>query len=90
MWKKIGSFSVDSGTFLISDPCYLQDKKHISKIDKACLEMLEENKSSICARFEMGHEGLAVIANTGIGDGYFDVFERIKKDGSKEIKIIFR
>jgi hypothetical protein len=83
-WEKIGEFSVDSGAFLICDPCYLEEKKWIKKIID---DSYGPGDFEILFKKDLG--GLAVKAQTEIGDGIFEVFKRINSDGSKEIRIRF-
>lgn len=90
-WVKIGEFSVDSGTFMICDPCYLETKANVKQIETARKQMIEEkqNNGSINFPNQMENVGLAFIADTLVGDGQFYVFGRVRNDGAKEIKIVF-
>lgn len=87
-WRKIGEFSVDSGTFMICDPCYMEGA-YTRELVEGVEKMIDERKNNISLKFPAGHQGLGVISNTGIGDGIFSVYEKINKDGSKEIRIKF-
>ncbi len=89
-WEKIGEFCVDSGTFMICDPCYVQDPNWVEKIDQAGRQMFENDDENGCVTFENDSIGLAVIGNTIIGDGQFSVYQRINPKGEKEVKITFK
>lgn len=89
-WEEIGSFGVDSGTFMICDPCYLEDKKNVKQIVLARNQMIDDSQREaniVFPKFE--HEGLAFIGDTQLGDGLFFIYKRINEEGFKEIKIVF-
>lgn len=83
-WTNIGQFAVDSGNFMICDPCYLEDKKLIKKILNHDYSSPNETLD-----FSEGNSGLAFIASTIVGDGLFQVFARENSKGQNEIKIVF-
>ena len=107
VWEKIGVVGVDSGQLLVCDPCYIdsdwetedldigKSKKHFSY--NACSKKtLEKGHGQL--KFEMGHDGIGVVSETGLGDGLYEVFANIvevKRNGHnfgkrvKEIKIKF-
>ena len=83
-WINIGEFGVDSGTFMICDPCYLEDKKFLKKILNHDYNLPNETLN-----FSEGNAGLAFIANTIVGDGLFQIYARQNSKGQNEIKIVF-
>lgn len=90
-WEEIGSFGVDSGTFMICDPCYLETKKFVKQMVLARNQMIDDNQreANIVFPGKEDHEGLGFIGDTQLGDGLFFVYKRIREDGVKEIKIVF-
>jgi len=76
--KQIGEVSVDSGTLLISDPCYIIGDDWNDKDYKKELVDTEWNlfKESI---YDLG--GQRLIVSTGFGDGRYPVFAVIKDYG---------
>lgn len=83
-WSKIGEIGVDSGKFIICDPCYLNNKGDLKIIQNHDSDSLYETLN-----FSKGHSALAFIGNTIIGDGIFEVFARQNAKGQHEVKIIF-
>lgn len=100
-WVKIGSFGVDSGQVLITDPCYLKDWKGHEYQDEEIKKMQESKNyeysySGACARTLendlAGHVGLGcdgVVSSTGYGDGEYDVYAYYKDGRVRELKIKF-
>lgn len=104
-WVKIGSFGVDSGQVLITDPCYLHDWKVEDYDNTKIKEMQKSNKfeysyNGACAKTliedenkrNAGSIGLGcdgVVASTGYGDGEYDVMALYKDGRVKELKIEF-
>jgi len=104
-WVKIGSFGVDSGQVLITDPCYLHDWKADEFKKEEIEEMQKSGKfaysyNGACARTLMeekgkrgaGHIGLGcdgVVSPTGWGDGEYEVYALYKGGRVKELKIRF-
>ncbi len=86
-WIKIGEFGVDSGTFTICDPCYLESKAIVNKIVNG-VQNMDNHQGNLNLSFDSGIP-LAIIVSTIVGDGIFSVYERIDRDGVKEIKIRF-
>lgn len=104
-WVKIGTFGVDSGQVLITDPCYVKDFIGDDKEDfneEEIKKMQESGKypysyNGACARTlnqpkNAGPIGLGcdgVVAETGYGDGEYSVYAFYKNSRIKELKIKF-
>lgn len=89
-WEEIGSFGVDSGTFMICDPCYLEYRKNVKQMILARNQMIgDEQREANIVFPKSEHEGLGFIGDTQLGDGLFFIYKRINKEGFKEIKIVF-
>lgn len=86
-WKKVGVVGVDSGQILICDPCYL-DRDGLPKIWSAT-EVYRFNEGKMQLHFDSHVPGLAMIVDTQVGDGMFDVCLKENEDGTIEIKIKF-
>jgi len=99
-WKKLGTFGVDSGQVLITDPCYLDDWKD-EEFDQDAIEKIQKSETypysycGACARTlkgEGGHIGLGcdgVVSSTGWGDGKYSVYAWVENGRVKELKIKF-
>jgi len=84
---KIGVVGVDSGLLVIHDPCYIKhdgEQNELNDYDKLLKKKAESgngdlNKADEYAQlyFDMGHEGLGVVFDSGIGDGVYDVYATI-------------
>ena len=88
MWKTIGVVSVDSGTLMLADPCYLEDEGW-TKDDYKKYLLDNEWKYNIQVNHELGHAGKAVIFSTGLGDGIYKVEAKIK-DLAKECPELYK
>ena len=96
-WIKIGSFGVDSGQVLITDPCYLEGWKGFEYEEAAIEEMKESGMfeysySGSCARTLLKlpenragagrlRGGLGVVSSTGFGDGEYPVYAKFNDEG---------
>ena len=96
-WIKIGSFGVDSGQVLITDPCYLDSWKGHNFDEEAIKKMQEEGKfeysySGASARTlidlsDKQHgagdigNGFGVVSGTGYGDGSYPVYAKFNEEG---------
>lgn len=94
-WVHIGNVGVDSGTLMIGDPCYLNDKEDWNSelYDKWIVGKLgEENKVSVQIS-EMCPEQ-AVAFESGFGDGCYEVYALVKDYGKnlgkriKEVRVV--
>lgn len=75
-WIFMGHVAVDSGRLLIIDPCKI-DLLSASEIHGICWDSgLAE---TIQVNTPKGKPGLAVIFDTGLGDGLYEVFGLVKK-----------
>jgi len=76
-WKKIGVVGVDSGTLMITDPCYaIQDGWNDKDYEKEVVGTA--NKLHHQVKHALGHAGKAVIFSSGLGDGLYEVFAKIE------------
>lgn len=92
-WEKIGEFAVDSGTFLICDPCYIMEENtqpYTKIIEKEFYDRIDTQKENVNIGFREDLKGLAVMGDTGIGDGIFEVYQKVNCKGQKELKIVFK
>lgn len=75
-WKEIGVVGVDSGTLMITDPCYVTGDEWSDKdYDKHVCGMNEDHAQ---VPFKLGHAGKGVIFSSGFGDGVYKVFAKVK------------
>jgi hypothetical protein len=91
-WEKVGQIGVDAGLCMVGDPCYhLHRGTQVSKgevLDPPHPEF-GESWHDFCDKIKDVHEEgyeqvgrrLAVVTNTGLGDGVYDVFVRRDADG---------
>lgn len=90
----VGHIGVDAGMCWIGDPCYILHTKPpdtLGKNWKEFCDLLGEDfpiKKSF--NYEMGHEGLGCVVNTGLGDGFYPVYADISDNRvwGKRIKSI--
>jgi hypothetical protein len=59
---------------MIADPCYLIGEDFSQKDYEAVCEITLSDQSAGPLPYKMGHEGMAVAASSGIGDGYYPVY----------------
>lgn len=89
-WKTIGHVGVDSGSLMVIDPCYatsFDDKDY----DKFVIGKSNERATQV--PFDLGHTGRAVIFESGIGDGCYEVrakFETLEDWGERitEVRVM--
>ena len=90
-WKPIGVVGVDSGTLMIGDPCYFDDEGWTKEdYDKHVCHMKGDHKQ---LNYERGHAGKGVLFTSGLGDGCYKVFAKMKDCGDwgkriAEVKIV--
>lgn len=97
-WKKLGVVGVDSGTLMITDPCYITDDRWTGKdYDK---ELLDEGWKFFKQVKNSHGVKTSVIFSSGFGDGSYKVwgyFENYPQDVNgkkhndfriKEVKIV--
>jgi len=68
---KIGEVGVDSGTILVTDPCYIKDDYNYEEVVKP---VLDENL------YGQTNGGLSLITTSGLGDGCYPVYANIIED----------
>jgi hypothetical protein len=89
-WKKVGYVGVDSGNLILTDPVYM-------KKDLPTYEELVGLKKSSKVKGDMTKEvgeGIALVTETGFGDGSYPVYAKISDEGRfgkrvSEIKVKF-
>lgn len=102
-WQKIGEICVDSGTVMITDPCYIDSewKRTNTKpgtygfdgILGALMADSDEtihppNTARVC--FKSGYEGAAVAVTQFGGDGVYPVEAKLTEYGQiAEVRIVF-
>ena len=90
-FKQIGVVGVDSGTLMIIDPCYVEDnleKWNDGLCDKV-INLTDNEKQAGQMNYKKGHEGLAVVFNSGMGDGLYPVYAHYQDDRITKIEIVF-
>jgi hypothetical protein len=88
MKKLIGYVGVDSGTIIISDPCYLiGDSWAEDDYQKEVIDTCNEKTRQV--RHDTG-AFKAVLSEAGLGDGVYPVYAEIvnNKDWGKRVKKI--
>lgn len=89
-WITIGNVSVDTGSLMIADPCYLTDINWTEEdAIKYGNELCEDDICSVEVPNKLGHKGKAVIFGNFGGDGSYEVKALKDEHGRiKEVKII--
>ena len=104
-WIKIGTFGVDSGQVLITDPCYLNEWDD-EDYDEAKIKTMQKSGkfdysyNGACAKTLLdvdnkrgaGTIGLGcdgVVSETGFGDGEYSVYAKYEDSRVKELRIVF-
>lgn len=82
-WIELGKVGVDSGQLLIVDPCYLNEHKQISSYDEFLKARGFPDKRNYAdqLKYDLGHDGLGVVFNSGLGDGVYKVYGKLKDCG---------
>lgn len=105
-WETVGSIGVDAGLCWIGDPCHFYPRVRVhrefgySLVESACDydSLIDEHLSSghaschtvVKIPYDTGHEGAAVIVQSGDGDGCYPVQVRRTKDGRvAEVRVTF-
>jgi len=81
-FKKIGVVGVDSGTLMITDPCYATNfkDKYKDADGNYCYDAIIDMKdNSLQLKNEIGAE-LGLVFSSGYGDGVYEVYAK-EKDG---------
>ena len=94
-WLQLGIVGVDSGQLLIADPAYIGDQKALKSYD-AILEARDfpdRIKAFTQLHYDLGHAGLGVVFNSGLGDGVYKVLGKFRDCGRlgqriSEVRII--
>tara|TARA_R100000781_G_scaffold1721_1_gene2908 strand:- start:673 stop:948 length:276 start_codon:yes stop_codon:yes gene_type:complete len=66
----VGHVGVDSGTILITDPCYIKEDYDYKQV----VEPVYQNLWSHTLK------GLGFITTSGYGDGYYPVYATVRED----------
>ncbi len=86
-FEKVGSFTVKSEIFVISDALSVLNRNNAECIKDVSSKIQNESKE---VKFSNGKDGLAIVGHTHLGIGSFSVYERILKNGSKQVLIKFQ
>lgn len=75
--EQVGTITVDSGTVVIADPCYLDslDSSYMDAVIGATTDGMAGNVKIFT------HFGEAVVSRTAFGDGRYPVFVEYREDG---------
>jgi hypothetical protein len=91
----MGAVGIDSGQLLIVDPCYLNEHKQLSSYEDILQARGFPDKMDYAdqLKYDLGHNGLGVVFNSGPGDGVYKVYGKMKDCGKlgkrlAEVKII--
>lgn len=94
-WLELGVVGVDSGQLLIVDPCYLNEHKQVSSYEGILKTRGFPDKMNYAVqlKYDLGHDGLGVVFNSGLGDGVYKVYGKMKNCGKLgkrmvEVKIV--
>lgn len=84
MTRKIllGTFPIDSGLILISDPCYSMTDSEYEEV--ICSDTF---KNSLHENFAVESEHRIITHNPGCGDGVYAVFRELDNEGNQRIVI---
>jgi hypothetical protein len=97
----LGHVGVDSGQLLLCDPCYIQSEweqedfndevpKHNFSYN-ACSNITLNEEGGGQLKYKMGHEGVGVAFSTGIGDGFYPVFQNFDEAGNLiSVEVVFQ
>lgn len=91
MKKQIGVVGVDSGTLIVLDPCYMEENFETwdeGLCDKV-IALTDNEKQAGQFNFKKGHAGLAVVFNSGMGDGLYPVYAHYSGSTITKIEIVF-
>lgn len=86
-WEKVGYCSVDAGLIAMGDPCYLADESDGPRNPYAnwpqfCDKLFDKKANGVYSLpHEAGHEGKAVVVESGWGDGRYPVYVKRNKNG---------
>lgn len=82
-WLELGVVGVDSGQLLIVDPCYINGHKQLSSYEGILKARGFPDKMDYAdqLKYDLGHDGLGVIFNSGLGDGFYKVYGKMKDCG---------
>jgi len=86
----VGRCGVDSGQIMIADPCYLIGDDFADKDYKAACAITLSDDQAGSLPFAKGHEGKAVVASSGIGDGFYPVwaiYDEVEMFGERIMKL---
>lgn len=86
---KIGEVGVDSGQLVICDPCYINHEgnhRELNDYDYMLKKRAESGNGDLNRaekylqlKYDLGHDGLGVVFDSGLGDGVYDVYATIGK-----------
>ncbi len=90
-FNQIGVVGVDSGTLIILDPGNIEDNFESwdeGLCDKV-ISLTDNEKQAGQFNYKRGHAGLAVVFNSGMGDGIYPVYAHYLGDKITKIEIVF-
>jgi hypothetical protein len=102
-WILAGNIGVDSGQVMVCDPCYaVPSEKDVDEkeaplwepqftYDQACgwdKEPKDTRENFRSIPYKMGHEGAAVVTNSGYGDGYYPVYVKLQDKGDWGTRVV--
>ena len=79
--KEVGTVTVDSGTVIIADPCYLKDVKNDKEVWGQVASVTRYTDGGAGNANLFNHSGEAVASATAFGVGRFSVFVEFREDG---------
>ena len=88
-FTKIAEIGNDSGTMCIVDPCYVEDRTPNPPYRKGFMQELSAAMSGKSYPVRQNVRGLAAVFSTGMGDGVYPVYAKIKGGRITEVRIQF-
>ena len=100
-WIKLGVVGVDSGQLMLCDPIYIDSqwkkdddfKNPKTNFSYGACGKITLNSQGGQLNFELGHAGVGVVFSSGLGDGIYEVFGKVKNlpdwgERLTEIKVV--
>lgn len=89
-WIRVGQIGVDAGLCMVGDPCYhLQEESSVrQKFGKDWKDFCKLLGDEFPTAKQIGRN-LAVVVDTGFGDGVYDVFVQRKGGRTAAVKVVF-
>jgi len=77
---KLGIFGVDSGTVMICDPCLINSKGITDNIVTDNVEAILKATKNFGGEITLKDDTLVFVAETGLGDGEYEINAYITKE----------